>query len=80
MPWWMGFVFLAAGWRFKILYDWKINPAITNSQKKQERKEVEEKKRRKKKGKKKLITSIGHGKMTEKYSKAWNNHSKSSIK
>jgi len=44
----MSFVFLAAGWGFRILYDWKINPAIAKSQKKQERKEVEEKERIKK--------------------------------
>jgi len=54
MPWWMSFVFLAAGWGFKILYDWKINPAITKSQKKQERKEAEEKKRRKKEREEKI--------------------------
>lgn len=41
MPWWMSFIFLAAGWGFKILYDWKIHPAISKSHKKTEKREAE---------------------------------------
>lgn len=47
MPWWMSFIFLAAGWGFKILYDWKIQPAITKSHKKSEKREVEKEERTK---------------------------------
>lgn len=42
MPWWGSFIFIILGWVFKVIYDWKIQPAITKSHKKREKKEAEE--------------------------------------
>ena len=48
MPWYLSLVFIVIGWLFKVVYDWKIQPAITKSHKKQEEKEKEERERKRK--------------------------------
>jgi len=47
MPWYLSLVFIVIGWLFKVVYDWKIQPAITKAHKKQEKKEIEEEERKK---------------------------------
>lgn len=42
MPWLEGFILIILGWIFKVIYDWKIKPAITKSHKKHEKNEAEE--------------------------------------
>jgi len=47
MPWWASFIFLVLGWMFKVIYDWKIQPAITKSHKNREKKEFEKEEKEK---------------------------------
>lgn len=54
MPWWLSLIFLALGWMFKVLYDWKIQPAITKSHKKGEKKEIEREEREKREKEEKI--------------------------
>jgi len=46
MPWYLSLAFIVLGWLFKVIYDWKIHPAITKSYKRQETRDAKEEERK----------------------------------